>query len=560
MVAKMHTGVRTMLALHAARVTLTLHAILIVTIAGCASRNPSPCVSTACGASLPSNGSENGKNPDATAQLRPANGTLGGAPAWALSGASSKYPSDQYLTGIAAAKGDDALKRAIADAAADLANRITVRIEHELTDVSSEKNGKLDYHVAAMTRLTSDVRIQAIQFETAHVGADVYALAYVKRADAATEQRMLLERALLTLRACMTSARTLAARANSGAAAAYHKCIPHITDGLQHDAVARIVELRTTPSQTQQELVQSLQEIRDATTSAMARPATSLKEVAEFLSMQLSASGSVPYVLRDAPTFRYGVTNFASALGQQLSASLESALAQRLNVGDARAANTKDAVIRGVYLEEGDDVRVTATLVEVGSGKIVGGAETSIAKSKIPPGIGIRPKNLEAAMAEQRLLSEGELVSGALRLELWTDKGRRGVVYAESEQIRLFFRVNAPAYVRLIYVLQSGIQVPVDQGYYVDASKVNMAVEYPDRFEVAPPFGVEHIHATAFTQQQAPLPVTSKVIDGQTYTVVEDGLSSMVRHRGIKRVGKDEVAETLLSITTLPSIAQRSSK
>ena len=159
-------------------------------------------------------------------------------------------------------------------------------------------------------------------------------------------------------------------------------------------------------------------------------------------------------------------------------------------------------------------------------------------------------------MADQRLLAEGELIVGTLRVEVWTDKGRRGVVYAESEPIRLFLRVNAPAYVRLIYVLQSGIQVPIDQGYYVDASKVNMAVEYPDRFEAAPPFGVEHIHATAFSKQPEPLPVTTQTIDGQSYTVVQDGLSAVVRHRGIKRVEKDEVAESLLAITTFPSTSR----
>jgi len=80
-----------------------------------------------------------------------------------------------------------------------------------------------------------------------------------------------------------------------------------------------------------------------------------------------------------------------------------------------------------------------------------------------------------------------------------------------------------------------------------------MAVEYPERFEVAPPFGIEHIHATAFTLQPTPLPLTTRVIAGVNYSVVADGISSLVRHRGIKRKDKDEVAESLLTITTLPS-------
>jgi hypothetical protein len=533
---------------------VSLMAVSLWLVSGCAGTKSAQCGGIGCAAVAVANGEQYAAN---SAPAANNNVVVVNAPAWLRSGGNTvSYPNEIFLTGVAAVKGEDALKRALTDAAADLANRITVRIESELTDVNSEKNGKVDYHIAAMTRLTSDTHIQGLKYEIAYVGADVYALAYVKRSEVAAEHRMQLNRVLLALRTCLNSARALRTSASASVASGYQQCLQYVTEGLQHDAVMRNSEPQNGLHKPPAELVQGLQEIRDATASITARPATSIKEAADFLALQLGARGNIPYVFRDAPAFRYGVTNFASSLGQQLSLSLESALAQRRSGGESRVSGTPDAVVRGVYFEEADNIRIAATIVEIGTGKVVGGAETIIAKSNLPAGVAIRPKNLESALAEQRLLAEGELIEGTLRVEVWTDKGRRGVVYAESEPIRLFMRVNAPAYVRLIYVLQSGIQVPIDQGYYIDSSKVNMAVEYPDRFEAAPPFGVEHIHATAFTKQPAPLPVASQTIDGQNYTIVQDGLSSVVRHRGIKRVEKDEVAESLISITTFPATAR----
>jgi hypothetical protein len=511
---------------------------------GCGGSTPAACNGPSCG-----KGSTGSPSSDGQPVVREASD-----PDWIKKGGNSlSYPNELFLTGIAAAKGDDALKRAMTDAAADLSNRISVHIEHELTDVSSEKNGKVNYHIAAMTKLTSDIRIQGLKYETAHVGSDVYALAYVRRGDAVTERLLLLDRSLLELRGCMNSARQRKSKGGVRAAEGFLQCFRHVTEGLQHDAVVRTVDPKGGARGAQQELVQTLQEIRNETSSVTARPALSLKEAADLLALQFAPSGALLYTFKDAPSFLYGTTNFASALGQQLSTNLESAIARQKNEEKRQPIEAKDAVIRGVYFEENENIRISATIVEVASGKLIGGAETVIAKSNLPEGLGVLPKNLEGAMADQRLLSKGELVDGNLRVEVWADKGRRGVVYSEADEIRLFIRVNAPAYVRLIYVLESGIQVPIDQSYYIDSTKVNMAVEYPDRFEVAPPFGVEHIHATAFTKQPEPLPVTTRVIGGVTYTVIEDGLSSVVRHRGIVRKEKDEIAESLLSITTLPS-------
>jgi hypothetical protein len=179
-------------------------------------------------------------------------------------------------------------------------------------------------------------------------------------------------------------------------------------------------------------------------------------------------------------------------------------------------------------------------------------AESRLALSAVPTDLELKPSNFNRALADQGTLAEGEILSGDLRVELWTDRGKRRLLYTESEQLRIFFRVNQPSWVRLVYVLQNGVQVPIEQGYYVDASKVNFAIEYPESFEVVPPFGVEHIYATAFTEEPPPLVTERAWIDGQPYDVVSGGMKSLVATRGIRRQQRREMAESYVSLTTTP--------
>ena len=141
---------------------------------------------------------------------------------------------------------------------------------------------------------------------------------------------------------------------------------------------------------------------------------------------------------------------------------------------------------------------------------------------------------------------------GDLRLELWTNKGDRGLVFGEGEELKLYMRVNRSAYVRLIYVLANGAKVPLEQAYFLDKGKVNRAVEYVDSFEVTGPFGVEQIFGVAFEEKPRDLPTRPKKFGGETYDVVVEA-ATMVRHRGLKKKKKKaQIAEAMLTITTTP--------
>ena len=77
----------------------------------------------------------------------------------------------------------------------------------------------------------------------------------------------------------------------------------------------------------------------------------------------------------------------------------------------------------------------------------------------------------------------------------------------------------------------------------------------PDRFRVAPPFGVEKIQAFAYVGEPPPLKTRHETIAGMPYEVVDESLASAVANfKGFVREsdGKDENATAHLTLTTMP--------
>ena len=174
-------------------------------------------------------------------------------------------------------------------------------------------------------------------------------------------------------------------------------------------------------------------------------------------------------------------------------------------------------------------------------------------RSAVPAELVLHPMNFEDALRDQNLLAEGEIHSGDLRVEVWTDRGRRGVLYSERESLQLFFRVNRSAWVRIIYVLQNGMQVPIEDGYHVTPPLANRVIEYPGSFEVVPPFGIEHIYATAFTEEPPPLSTRRVMLAGEPYEIIADGMDSLVRTRGLRRKADAQISESYVTVTTTPA-------
>jgi hypothetical protein len=472
-------------------------------------------------------------------------------PDWVSTGGKSAKLSDSvHLTGFGVGEGSKGLDQAKQMALGDLAKKITVRIEQQVRDTSLEKDGKLRYEIAAATMASTDVRLSDVAFETHFDGHRTFVLAHVERKRFASDRRGLRDRALVEIRGCLAAAKKQEEEKQEGAAlATYLGCKRPIAGGLEHEALARaLAPSSSTDEAAQKELTEASRVIDERVRALLKRPMSTPREAADAIAFQIREQGVKATDWTIAP-LTYGTTQFSSPFGKQISTEIERAIGQAFAA--TKAAGKKSAIIKGTYMEAQDQVRIIVTAKEVESGAMLGAAEAALPKDAVS-NAELIPVNLKAALEQDKLLAHGEEVTGDLRVEIWTNKGARNLVYSEGDEMKLYLRVNQPAWVRLIYLLASGAKVPIAQAYYVDATKVNRAVEFPDTFEISRPFGVEQIFAVAFTKEPPPLPTEKKKIDGEEYDVVAD-LGAVVKHRGIKKKEpKEQTAEALVSITTTP--------
>lgn len=477
-----------------------------------------------------------------------------GTPGWVTTGGRSlRHPNRAFLTGFALAEGTNAVERAKAQAAADLARSITVRIETELDQVSAEKDGSEQYSIAARTRATSEVRLENLGYEVHHSGAKSYALAYIARTDLARSLRGRRDAGAARARAAFEGGQKLEKQTEEGAALRrYYETRAPLAEAMEAATILRATsEVTPADGAVQAELHSLSISVDDRTRALLKRPVSSLSDGVEVLSFQLAQQGLLAPKQLTVEPLTYGTTSFSSAFGRQLSQDLERAV---LKQKAAKVTPSQQVVIRGSYNEANGEVRIGLVARDVATGRPTAAADVRVPKKALPPGLALLPQNFEQALVDQHLLASGEQISGDLSVQVWTHKGERNLVFSESDEVRLFLRVNRSAYVRLMYLLVNGQRVLLEQSYFVDASKANHAVEYPDVFEVSPPFGVERIYATAFTERPPPLATKKVLVDGEEYEVLADDLSEVVvRTRGLKKKKKavNQIAEANLTITTL---------
>lgn len=484
-------------------------------------------------------------------------------PAWVSSGGKAPdYPEKTYLTGFGAAEGPDALERAKLAAAADLAQRIRVRIRQQVRDSSREEDGRYAYEISSITAASTDVKLVGLSYETHVDGARAYCLAHVRRVDAVREEREARAGVLARLDGCLSAAGAdrapapeegaktpkLAAKPPSAERLRrLRACRRDVQAALQKEAAARAVAGASDADRAaERRLREAYATIGAALDRLAAAPARSLEALAGRLAAQLTDSGALGRRVAVAPP-TYGTSRFSSSFGRALAKAVERGLA-----AEAAGKRAGPVAVTGSYYEDGDVVRIALTARDAGSGALLAGATDRFAAAAVPAALPLKPQNFAQAMAQDRLLSASEVVSGDLRVDVWTNKGSENLVFEGGESLKLYMRVNQPCYVRLVYLLASGAKVPLEQAYYIDASKVNRAVEYPDEFEVSPPFGVEQLYAVAFRERPAPLPTERRRFGAEDYDVITSE-RTLVRHRGLKRKKKgQQTAEAVLSLTTVP--------
>jgi hypothetical protein len=474
-------------------------------------------------------------------------------PDWVDSaGGSGHAPDARYLFGFGTARGEEAHASARQRAAADLAGQLEVRIEHELRDVSEDRDGRHSYHVAALTRSTVDIKLRGIEYEAWEGEGSVYALARLDRHASARQRRARRDLAMAGLRDCLaTASRQESEKQTRQAIATYEECRGPIAEALEHAAVARALDgVGADERAIHVELVAATRIVSEKVAEILSRPATSVSAAAESLALQLERQGiSTRSTLVVAP-FTYGAVELSSAFGRQMALDLESAIARGAHA--AGDDEERKIVLHGVYVDGGKFVRLEVTAKDAETARLVASAGTSLPHSAISPGLVLRPSEFIEALRTENSQAAGASVTGDPRIEMWTSKGRRGVVFNERDEYRLFLRANRPVWVRIVYVLTNGEPVLIDTAFRIDGPLVGGVVEHPERFEVVAPFGVEHFHASAFSKRPPELRTRRQTIDGIDYEVVVDASSEIARQGSDPTREHAPVAESFVAVTTTP--------
>lgn len=216
--------------------------------------------------------------------------------------------------------------------------------------------------------------------------------------------------------------------------------------------------------------------------------------------------------------------------------------------------------------ENGDEVTIRATLRDVNTGKFLASAVVRFLNSNLRVPLTCKPNNHKRARIEKDVFesryygtphdNNGTQSStsrspteyhfppvGGLEVDVWTDKGRDPVSYKEGETMKVFGRVNKPAYLRLLYILADRKYTLLQDNYYIDPSRVNKDIEI-GKFVCTPPFGGEILVVAARTDQFPPIETYKE--NGYDFLVDSDSESAVRSFRGMQQIPDEHNDQQLL--------------
>ncbi len=245
----------------------------------------------------------------------------------------------------------------------------------------------------------------------------------------------------------------------------------------------------------------------------------------------------------------YGDTKMPSIFSRRFADAITQSLSRKGNYNIVEKAGDNTYVIHGTYWEADNNLRVSI-IAQDEKGKVLAAASDIISKTQLKnDNISYKAENFQDAYSRQQAFRKDEVVSSDLLAEVWTNKGDENLLFEEGEKMKLFVRVNIPAYLRVIYYMADGSKVLLLDNYYIDQTKVNKVIEIPDEFECAAPFGYETMQLSAQTKAFKPLNTEKKY--GYDF-IVQDTKAIVANTRGFKKVtNKDKSAEMRLNFTTV---------
>ena len=192
--------------------------------------------------------------------------------------------------------------------------------------------------------------------------------------------------------------------------------------------------------------------------------------------------------------------------------------------------------------ENGDEITIRLTVRNVNTGDFVAAAVVQFLDSQLREVFTRQPVNYEQMRSERDAFDpqnyplpskddETLWTPEELEVEVWTHDGRSH--YVQDEKVKIFVRVNQPAYVRLLYTLADRKRTLLEDNYYIDAAQVNSDVEIGE-YLCAAPFGAELLIVAARTEEFPPIETREE--NGYFYIEDEDPESAARRFRGLKPI------------------------
>jgi len=502
-----------------------------------------------------------------------------------------KYPASNYLAGFGTSAGRDseAIRIAQDNARADVSRIIVVDIQSLLRTFKEEVDQRFSQHLSSITQSSTAIQLMGLDTET-YSGNDpptVYALAYVDKADLKriyskrkSDLRSQIRRIIADAQAAEHSSRSMEA------ATKYLSLYPLYEELKEAETILLVVDHSTRiedafaeldrevggmPPGSSEEPLMSWTEVSNKVDQLLSQSLGTVDDVARAVVIQLSKQvGDLSERLMITP-FTYQDTKMTSSFARYLRSALENQIGQTAKLkwddlsqrrgfrpkskqimSDLAKQSGAQWLLFGTYWEQDDKIKLMPILRDVDTGKTLAGADILFDADILEPaGLSLKPGNFQQALIEQNAFTEGEIISGQLQVDVGTNKGDQSLLFTEGEIMKVYVRVNRPAYIRLLYILADGRRTLLYDNHYIDQLKVNHVVEIPEEFECAPPFGAEMLVVIARTQEFEPLKTVE--VDGYHYLEADSPKEAAIQARGMRKKKEQEIQQTeaKIIITTM---------
>lgn len=467
----------------------------------------------------------------------------------------AQFPSSEYVTGFVFNKyAEDnringVLKQLQSDAYNTLSQSVFVAVQSNSIQKVSEKANVVEEDFSQNVLTSSMVDLAGVQQEE-YIDTKngmIYVFCYIKKADLLNHYQNTFKQAFQNATLLYEEGEKLVDSGNvANGLVSYQKALTEI------HKLGNIISIINTLSNNfeSSNTVQLKQKILEALNNLEKIECLDIDAAAELLSHLLSIQTEKSSVV--IFPFTYKNTQMTSSLSQLLKNALTRAFAKGNNF-NAVEQNTDpiDALnLRGSIWEEGDKLRISATLLNQSLSSVIAAADVFIPKAwAINNNYEWKPANLDEAVKDMLSMQDLDGLLNGIKVEVFTDKGNCNILYTEDDEMKLYLKVNHECFIRMIYTLADGTKALLMDNHFIDAPKVNRIYQIAESFVCAPPFGVERLNVFASTVEFPPLAIE----EIQGYQIITNNTKEIAKiTRGFKIAEKEiHKGESSIVITTM---------